>query len=420
MQITCPGCGESVHAGTDTAPDGRVRVQCPGCDARLLVKINRPDLKVDDRIPTDNGDPDARAASLEALERFSIDVGSGEFSTTGAGMRVVVVTALPDAARPALMQRLIRIPRFSRNPNKIHDATSELPYVLQGLEAEEADQVEALVVEQGGTCVAGPEWRVLDEAGHPRDLTPTAEPVEVEEFGEPDDGLLVVGDEDEDEDEDLLVAGDDGEVLMAEDSGEVGLPDEEGLVVAGDGIELDEDVTPTVAPRKEPGWLGSLTRPGLTDRRPRPTAPEPSLFAPSDEGTPDDPDPFVPPPAEVEEPDEPEADLDPVTYDDLIAIDATDDLPLDGLPAQVGIVTVEQMPEQGEPLGVVTVSLEVPLSAAAGSRSAAVTEAIRSGEEQLRGKALALGATMIVALRTTATELSDGGLLVVMQGTATR
>lgn len=464
MQVNCPGCGEEVAVeGAETAPDGRVRLRCPGCDSRLLIKINRPDLKVDDKIPTDNGDgedaalPVDRTAALEALERFEIDVGSGEYASHGAGMRVVVVQELSEAGREVLKRSLIRIPRFTRNPNKIHDATAELPYVLVGLEADEADELEALIVEEGGACVAGPEWRLLDEAGQPRDLRPAAEPVVAEEmFGEADEGLLIVGDADEDED--LLVEGDPGEFLVATDSGEVLMAGDDGeveevegadeeLLVAGEDSDRQDappegeggdrkhavpaEVTQEASdrramggPRREPDWLASLAHPTFPEprsRRSRAPAPAPA---------PERPLPAFEPIELAADEDEPETgpetepspfELGPETYEDMIAVVTSDHIPSVEIPADdVTVVTVETMPDQGEVLGVVSVTLELPPSAAAGSRAAAVAEAIRDGEGQLRDKARALGATLIVALRTTASDLSDGTLLVVIQGTAAR
>ena len=368
MQVRCPGCGEDVPVqGGEAADDGRVRLKCPGCNARLLLKINRPDLKIDGRIPIDDGDGDApptaaRSSSLEALERFSIDVGSGEFSTTGAGLRVVVVQSLPEPALEELKRQLIRIPRFRRNPNKIHDATAELPFVLQGLEQEEADTLEALVGQSGGACIAGPEWRILDGAGQPRELRPLGEPIAHEEvFGEADEALVVMGEADEDEGL-LFASSDDGEVLVAGDDGEV-------LVAGDDG---DADLGPPSAPAAAP----------------------------------EEPDPI---------------ELALKSYDDLIAVVTSDHMPSVEIPPDdLRLVTVETMPDQGEPLGIVSVTVEVLPSAAAGSRTDAVASAIREAEGRLQVKARQLGASMIVAIRTTASDLNDGTLLVVMQGTATR
>jgi predicted Zn finger-like uncharacterized protein len=511
MQITCPGCGAKVAVQSgETAPDGRVRVQCPGCEARLLIKINRPDLKIDDRIPTTDGNGEAalpldRSSGLGSLERFSIDVGSGEFSSSGAGLRVVVVQTLPEAGLSELRRGLIRIPRFSRNPNKVHDATAELPFILTGLEQEEADALEALVIEQGGSCVAGPEWRVLDEVGRPRGLDQIAEPVVAEEiFGEADEGLLIMGEAD-DEDE-LLVAGEDeeDELLVA------GEDEEDELLVAGGHDEDEpeppeqdsppavprESRAPTGAPppsRKQPDWLAALARPVLAARRSRRAtasasgmpgddpielapnedsddqpielAPDedgddqPIELAPDEDGdvepievAPDedgDVEPIEVAPDEdgdVEQPDEPielapdedgdvetpgEADpspeafdpldLAPETYEDFVAVVTSDHMPSVEIPiAEVRLVTVETMPEQGEAIGIVSATIEVPPSAAAGSKADAVAGAIQDAEEKLQIEARARGASMIVAVRTTASDLVDGTLIVVMQGTATR
>ena len=473
MQATCPGCGAKVDLqGGDTAPDGRVRVKCEGCDARLLIKINRPDLKIDQRIPTTNGDGDAplaadRSASIEALERFSIDVGSGEFSAHGAGLRVVVVQTLPEAGRDELKRGLIRVPRFSRNPNKVHDATAELPYVLTGLEQEEADALEALVLEHGGACIAGPEWRVLDEAGRPRGLDQITDPVQVDElFGEADEGLVVMGEADDEEEpsstiddelDELLVAGeaadDDLAVLGEADDDDLVVPaeaddddlliagpddtdgdDDDGFLVAGDDghppIGRSEQTAPPVqAPpppsRKQPDWLGALARPVFPERRARRPAPEPAArpahdlapIEPAPEG--EDDEPRVDPPFEQEELDP--FELAPETYDDLVAVVTSDHLPSVEIPlAPVRLVTVDEMPEGGAPLGLVSTTVEVPPSAAAGSKAAAVSDAIKEAEDKLQVEARGLGASMIVAVRTTASDLVDGTLIVVMQGTATR
>ena len=463
MNVACPRCGAKIDvASGETADDGRIRVPCTGCDAKLLIKVNRPDLKLDGSIPTSNGEELAplaadRSTSLEALEQFSIDVGSGEYSSGGAGLRVVVVQSLPEEGLDELRRRLIRIPRFRRNPNKIHDATAELPYVLTNLEMEDEEDLEAMVVRLGGACVAGPEWRILDEAGHPKDFDQIDEPVQAEEiFGEADDGLLIMGEADDDEqlvvddeDDELLLAGDEDDepLVPGDEDDELLVPGDEDdeLLVAGDEAlddlpvagEADDDAVdevdddePTPAPPsppprpKEPSGLGALGRPVLPERPRRasgPIAAPPPQFAPIELAAADEDDALDAVSDDVGADDD-GIELAPETYDDLVAVVTSDHMPSMELPFDdpVRLVTAESMPGQGEPLGVVSVTLEIPPTAAARSRADLVAEAIRDSETALQDKARALGANLIVAIRTTASDLVDGTLLVVMQGTATR
>ncbi len=80
MQVDCPRCGASNYineAGADDA--GKVRTACKDCSARLLIKVNRPDLKVNPGIPETSEGAEAGPAAerISVLDAgFEIDLGA--------------------------------------------------------------------------------------------------------------------------------------------------------------------------------------------------------------------------------------------------------------------------------------------------------------------------------------------------------
>jgi DNA-directed RNA polymerase subunit RPC12/RpoP len=150
MQISCPKCGESIPVDHAEADDtGKVRLQCGECSARLLIKVNRPELKVDQSIPLTPAPepaPDVpQNGRLDELDDLSIERSTGDDD----GSRTVVVRSLPAGAMSELRRALFLVPRLSSNPNKLMQLLAQLPYRFEGLTEAEADTLEGRLDELG-------------------------------------------------------------------------------------------------------------------------------------------------------------------------------------------------------------------------------------------------------------------------------
>ena len=256
MRVTCPRCGtgnaidESQQAG-----DGRVRTRCTECNAKLLIKVNRPDLKVADDIPATPDDADDAGLAGERIAPISeIEIEVGEGDEPGRDTwRVVIVHELQWNRVGDLRRALLGLPRFKRNANKMQDVTSELPYVIPDLSEVELDKIGNVLNDAGARWLSGARHALLDANGElrgraRRDAAPEVEAdqgraVAGEEGG--DEGDLVLAGADEAEDG-LLVAGDEdssSDGMFAD--GDEGGPDQDMLSADGDsmleGMFSDDD-----------------------------------------------------------------------------------------------------------------------------------------------------------------------------------
>ena len=467
MRVTCPKCSTKVEIDPSERDDsGRVRLACADCGAKLLIKVKAQKLKLDDNIP-EEGAADADTPARPSRTGGSLDLGALEVSTgvddtsdeadASDASWVVVVEALGDARITAIRTTLMRVPRFSRNPNKLHDLTDELPFVLGGIGEADAKQLEGTLAALGTTCRVGPESKLLDASGRP--------------VTEPEEGLVVAGEED-DESGELVVAGADddepqpeeGLVVMGDaDSMEVsaaadGDEADEGLVVAGDEDDDDHD-------DDDGGDDG-----GDADGEDEDAAATAALEVAGAEEDDDEDDDDVEALGEddVEEAAtadvlpavdaEPEPEGQTLSADDLSGVDLSlsegfgevgyttppdDDEPIEmgdlmsEAPAEADTVrsgdkgsdtstngvllaTVDAFPGLDDIIGLVSASVVVPASDLKGrARAVKLEAAIASAEDGLKRDAAQQGAAAVVGVRTTSATLPDGSVLLVMQGTAT-
>lgn len=178
MEVSCPKCGNKVLLDHSTGgPDGLLRTTCGNCDKKILIKLNQRDLKLDGDIPI--SDP----APREPEPQRESEDGADE---TVPELWAVVVADFPSESETALRAVLAQIPRFSRNPNKIFDLLSHLPYVLSGLSFEEVSRLEACLQDCGSTFLLGPEREIVDARGQPLEIPKVeAGATEEQEAGEP-------------------------------------------------------------------------------------------------------------------------------------------------------------------------------------------------------------------------------------------
>lgn len=252
MRVACPRCG--THNALDhsqQADDGRVRTRCTHCNAKLLIKVNRPDLKVaDDIAPTPDDADDASLAGerIAPISEIEIEVGQDEEPERDTG-HVVVVHELDWKRVGDLRRTLLALPRFKRNANKMQDVTAELPYVIPDLGEDGLARLSALLDEAGARWETGARHALLDTHGalRARPVPPGTPPAADGSDDEVEEGLLVAGDDDGDDDDDLLLAaGDEDEdgFLAADDDGDLilagGDEADDGLLVEGDEDSIDE------------------------------------------------------------------------------------------------------------------------------------------------------------------------------------
>ncbi len=361
---------------------GRVRLRCPECNAKLLIKVKAPALKVDDAIPPSDPEPDdlyeddaddssGRRTGLDGLSDIVIDTGAIDDPEPEAdqGPWVVIVNDLPALEVGELRRVMMRIPRFSRNPNKLHDLTDELPFVLGGITEDEATRLQTAILGMGGAADSGPEAWLLDDDGGPVSLP--------DDELQPEEGLLIAGDEDDDDYEDELEELEGGALLD----------------VADGDVPAEPAPQPPAAPAPVP-------------------VPEPAHVELST--PPANPEPPPPPPPPVEE---------PLDFGDLVtsspAVEPVEDDGDDD--DDVGLATIDRVPGHDTVLGLVTASVVVSAADLAGpERAGKLAAALEEVERGLRREATDRGADVVLGVKTTSATLPDGSLLLVMQGTASR
>lgn len=130
---------------------GRVRLICGNCGARVLIKMAPRALKLSPDIPFTSSSP-----NLTPVDR--------EYS----GMWAVVVYELQPQDQGSFRRALLAMPRFRSNPNKLHDATSSLPYTFVGLKKGEAEFLGEELDKLGSRHESGPQEWLLNDVLIPR------------------------------------------------------------------------------------------------------------------------------------------------------------------------------------------------------------------------------------------------------------
>jgi predicted Zn finger-like uncharacterized protein len=141
MQVSCPRCSSPVDVDESQADaNDKVRLRCGECGAKILIQVNRPELKVDDALVSK---PPRRLQSLDGLSIERDELGNGE-------VRSLVVARMPEEHLADFRLGLKGTGIYGDNPNKLNWLLQEPPYELDGLTATEANEIEAWVREVGG------------------------------------------------------------------------------------------------------------------------------------------------------------------------------------------------------------------------------------------------------------------------------
>jgi DNA-directed RNA polymerase subunit RPC12/RpoP len=378
MQVKCPKCSAQVELRPEERDErGRVRVACQDCGAKLLIKVKAPPLRLDDNIPSDDSvpavdapDPTGRTSRSIDLMAMSVDTGvdgdSVDVSVAAETSWVVIVDQLGADGISELRRVMMLIPRFKRNPNKLHDLTDELPFVLGGIGCEDATQLSVTIESLMGRCRIGLE----SELGLNRQPVP-------EDWHElPDEGLVVAGDEDSDE-----------------FSNEV-----EPISVANESLPLpalnddDGDQTSSAEPSDpSAGDPVGAVRSSVTESLPQRAveAIDSSDLVPTAE----------------------EADTGPLANRRKASAHVTNG---------VRLATIDRFLGLDEMIGLVSASVMIPAADLNGRHRAGVLDAaLEEAQAELKRSAHRSGAAAVVGVRTTTASLPDGSVLLVMQGTAT-
>jgi len=162
MDVSCTKCGKDLPVDHGQADDaGLLHLQCSHCGKKLIVKLNRPNLKLSADIPSTF--PGLSLTDLaQKAESNKKDASEGVPVFWAAR-----VSAFPRESVGALRAVLTQIPRYSRNPNKIFDLMGELPYLFSGLSFQEVSRIEACLNDCGATFTSGPERDVLGSLTEP-------------------------------------------------------------------------------------------------------------------------------------------------------------------------------------------------------------------------------------------------------------
>ncbi len=150
--IDCPKCSTSINIPVDEADSlGRLRLTCGDCGARVLIKRNPRPLKVSSDIPLTSTRPN----QVPVNRKYS-------------GTWAVVVYEVQAQDDGNFRRALLAMPRFRSNPNKLHDATSSLPYTFVGLNEGEASFLDQECGKLAIRYESGPQEWLLDEDLVPR------------------------------------------------------------------------------------------------------------------------------------------------------------------------------------------------------------------------------------------------------------
>jgi|GEM_PF-3866471 len=187
MKVNCPRCNAEVEIDEADADDqSRVRLRCAECNAKILIRVNRPELKVDEATPRP-------ARRLHGLDGISIE----RADETGGAKRSLRVAHVPEDCLPDFRAGLKGTEIYGNNPNKLNWVLSEPPYVLEGLSIEEATEIEAWVQEVGGQLAS-------DDDGDSDELMVVAGADDSADETSDDGALIIAGDADDTAEEDLV------------------------------------------------------------------------------------------------------------------------------------------------------------------------------------------------------------------------
>ena len=150
QELPCPKCATIIPVRVETADDrGRVRLECDACSAKVLIKVNPRALKISPDIPQ--------------TEVATDDIPMITLSPEEMAVWAVVVHDVPDKKIGGARRALLTLPRFRANPNKLHDVTSSLPFIIPGLKRTEAAHLEEEFEKLGAGCETGPQSWLLGE-----------------------------------------------------------------------------------------------------------------------------------------------------------------------------------------------------------------------------------------------------------------
>jgi hypothetical protein len=489
----------------------------------LLVKVNRPQLRVSGDIPQTESseslpaiqtevDTAVTAPRIAALQGFQIELGHGTTSHEGlpavaiggngpahgrlpapgtlepglaalagpAGQApcVLVVRALESPRVGDLRRQMLTLPRFRRNPNKLHDLTATLPFVIPGITRREAAFLMEHVELLGGDAESGAEIDLLGPDGKPRAsrASNAAAPAAASAAGEVDGGavLEMAAEPDDDEADDgapprrsapvALPPSSDRSDQWVESLPEVvpvamaGGDQQAGVPLAsppprsaavqrgasnGEPQELPDEALDDLlaAPIGAPARAPALPELGLSFSDIAPVRQLPPAAPPPAKGPDSKPPPLPAPRARGAAADA----TDPAPAPAPVAAAAPSPAPPPGAarlrsPAGVpaGIVisdasspeldgvllsTVDQAPGVARLLGLVTATVLVPAAMVGGN---GVTDSVESGlqaaEQRLRTLARGLGGDLVLGVRTSHGVIPGGagGVLLLMQGTVAK
>lgn len=185
MQVACPKCSTPIPLD-DTSKDesGRVRARCPKCSTFVLVKVNRPALRVAAEIPSHSNLPAVRDEDITSLGSASgafapIDPDPTEAVEAPSGLApwAFVIDTLDSAKVDEARRRFRTLPRFRRQPQRVDELGGQLPWWVRGVTPREAKFLLEQLVDLGGEGRAQPESVVLDDKGRP---VPRPEPGEAD------------------------------------------------------------------------------------------------------------------------------------------------------------------------------------------------------------------------------------------------
>ncbi len=149
MEVSCPQCGNRLPLSGGTPDEqGLVRLTCDNCRKRLLLKVSRHDLKLGA----------AKTEPVPLPKSVAPEPAQPAASTAGeASAWTLHVAEFPADSLTALRAVLTQVPRYSRNPNKVFDMTTGLPYEFTSLTFEEVSRLEACLDDCGAQYRTAPE-----------------------------------------------------------------------------------------------------------------------------------------------------------------------------------------------------------------------------------------------------------------------
>lgn len=359
-EVTCPKCSTPIPVRVESADDrGRVRLSCRECSAKVLIKVNKRALKLSPDIPQTELPPEPPLVELTPEQLL---------------VWAVVVYTLDAKKVSGARRALLSLSRFRSNPNKLHDVTDELPFVIGGLKRTDAAYLEEEFDKLGAECETGPHAWLLDE-----DMVPV-----------PPDERGRLANLDPEETDEVETAHDDGELEVAFDF-------EEARTGTESWLAFDEE--PESLPEGAAAALDTSSSQPITAEV---LAEEYDSFSFSD---------FEPSESFLNGAGVPGLDL-PDTEESLSDVSANPGFP---------IVTVGALPGMPRVLGGVMTRVVLRSTEMGDDPDGAIGDAMAAGRQQLQEHAEAMGASAVVGTQTTQSAVpgSSGWLwILVLSGTA--